>query len=63
MEGKHNRTVIDAAGRPRRTEEMVRRRWLVGPSSVPGRRLVLTVARRERSGADRPAAGGSAGLL
>ncbi len=63
MEGKHNHTVTDPAGRPRRTEETVRRRWLVLPSSVPGRRMVLTVARRERSGADRPPAGGSAGLL
>jgi hypothetical protein len=59
-------TVVDAAGRPRPTEATVRRRRLVGPGAVPGRQLVLTAARRgrrDRSKADRPAAGGSAGLF
>ncbi len=58
MNDGHNHTVIDAIERPRRAQGTVRRRWLIGPTSGRGRRLVLTVARPPRSVADRPGAPG-----
>jgi hypothetical protein len=48
MDGKHIDTVVRPAETSRRFEATVRRRWVLGPGALPGRRLVLKVVRPER---------------